>query len=276
MAMCWRDMQMNQRECFVDEEELNLYLDGELDDRRKSVLDNHRFSCRECAVRYGTALKLKNLVKDSCRNDMAPTWLRDKIIMSIVRESRERARGFWEYMRKVMGARPMIPVGAAGFLIVVFMLALFTISGPRGNMPLVTEMVHEHYEYLQEPENLGIISSDPLEIAQWVSANAGMRVALPSDPATPLPGGACVLEENGEIISCVFFDLQDRRVSLFMTKGRGEKLFGPNKMRVENISIYCGSCTGANYVLWQANDLVCVLVGDLSEESLVDMARYFI
>ncbi len=274
--MPWREMQMNQRECFVDEEELNLYLDGELDESRKSVLDNHRFSCRECAARYGIALKLKDLVKDSCKEDMAPTWLKDKIIMSITRESRERTGGFWEYMRNLIGTRPMIPVAAAGFLIVVFMLALFTVSGPRGNMPLVTEMVHEHCEYLQEPENLGIVSNDPSEIAQWVSANAGLPVALPSDPAMPPPGGAYVLGENGETIGCVFFDLQDRRVSLFMTKGCGERLFGPSKMKVENISIYCGSCTGTNYVLWQAKDLVCVLVGDLSEESLVDMARHFI
>jgi hypothetical protein len=207
---------------------------------------------------------------------MAPAWLRDKIIMSLSSESRKRAGGFWEYMRNLIGTRPMIPIGAAGLLVVVFVVALLTTSGPRGTMPLVTEMVREHHEYIQEPENLGIKSNDPSEIAQWVSANAGMRVKLPSDPAMPLPGGACVLKEKGETIGCVFFDFQDKRVTLFMIKDHGGRLFGPNRLKVENISVYCGKCTGTNYVLWQASDLVCVLVGDLSEESLVDIARHFI
>ncbi len=265
---------MNQRDCFVDEEELNLYLDCELDESRKSILDDHRLSCGECAARYGIALELKDLVKDS--KDTAPSWLRDKIMISITRESREKAGGFWEYMRNLIGARPMIPVAAAGSLVVIFILAMITVSGPKGNMPLVTEMVREHNEYLQGHENLGIISSNPSEIARWVSTNAGMQVALPSDPAIAIPGGACVLEANGETIGCIFFDFQDKRVSLFMTKGTGEKLFGPSKMNIENISVYCGSCTGMNYVLWQASNLVCILVGDVSEESLVDMARHFI
>lgn len=267
---------MKQRECFVDEEELNLYLDGELDESRKSILDNHRVSCRECAARYGIALKLKELVKDSCREAVAPTWLRDRVITDITRASRERTGGFWEYMRDLIGTRPIIPVGAAGFLVLIFMVALLTVSGPGGTMPLVTEMVHEHYEYIQESENLGIISNDPQEIAQWVSANAGMQVTLPSDPAILHPDGACVLELSGETIGCVFFDLQEKRVSLFLTRGCGEELFGPNKTKIENISLFCGRCTGTNYVLWQADDLVCVLVGDLSEESLVGMARHFI
>ncbi len=267
---------MKQRDCFVDEEELNFYLDGEMDESRKSVLDNHRLSCPECAARYGIVFKLKDLVKESCKKDVAPAWLRDKIILSIARESHEGAGGFWEYMRSLIGTRPMIPVGAAGFLVVVFIIALLTVSGPKGTMPLVTEMVNEHFEYLQEPENLGIKSDDPLEIAQWVSANAGMQIVLPSDPAIPPPGGACVVKENGETIGCVFFDIQDKRVSLFMAKDHGGKIFGPNKMSVENILVYCGSCTGTNYVLWQASNLVCILVGDLPEESLMDMARHFI
>jgi mycothiol system anti-sigma-R factor len=267
---------MKQGECFFDEEELNLYLDGELDESRKSILDNHRLSCRDCASRYGIALKLKDLVKSSCSQYTAPVWLRDRVMAGITRDSRERAGGFWEYMRNLIGTRPMIPVGAAGFLVVVFLIALLTVSGPRGNMPLVTEMVNEHHEYLQEPGNLGIRSNDPSEIAQWISANAGMQFAIPSDPAIAIPGGACVLEEKGETIGCVFFDSQDKKISLFLTRGHGEKLFGPNKMKIEDISIYCGSCTGTNYVLWQASDLVCVLVGDLCEKSLVDIARHFI
>ncbi len=267
---------MKQSDCFIDEQELNLYLDGELDESRKSILDNHRISCRECAARYGIALKLKDLVKSTCSKDAAPAWLRDKIITAITRDSRERAGGFWEYMKDLIGTRPMIPVGAAGFLVVVFIIALLTVSGPRGTMPLVTEMVQEHHEYLQETENLGIKSNDPSEITQWISANAGMQVSLPSDPAIAIPGGACVIQEDGETIGCVFFDFQDRRVSLFMTEGRGEELFGPSRMKIENISIYCGRCTGTNYVLWQSSNLVCILVGDLSEESLVNIARHFI
>lgn len=266
---------MNQRDCFVSEEELYLYLDRELDGGRAAVLDDHLAKCGDCAARFGVVSRLKSIVRDSRDSVKAPAWLKEKIIRGIAAEALGGG-GFWERARNLLRNRPLLPVGAAGFLIVAFLLILFSKSGNEGTMPFVTEMIHEHYEYLEEPEKLGILSHDPQEVSNWLAGNSDLRVTLPSDPLLPPPGGACVLEHEGRTIGYVFYDLEGQRVSLFMAGDLGEELFGPTTMLQKDISVYCGNCTGMNYALWQANDLVCVLVSDIPEDDLVNMARRFI
>jgi hypothetical protein len=61
-----------------------------------------------------------------------------------------------------------------------------------------------------------------------------------------------------------------------MIKDKEESLYGPQKVDLENVSMFCGKCTGMNYVLWQGQKMVCVLVGDLPQESLVDLAGLMI
>jgi mycothiol system anti-sigma-R factor len=266
---------VNQRDCFVSEEELYLYLDRELDPARAAALDDHLVRCGDCAARYGVVSKLKGILKDSRDSVKAPSWLRDRIIREIAAEAASGG-GFWEHMRNLLRNRPLLPVGAAGFLIVVFLLLIFSQPGHRRTMPFVTEMVHEHYEYLEEPENLGISSNDPQEVSTWLAGNAHLPVTLPSDSLLPPPGGACVIEHGGKTVGYVFFDLEDKRISLFITSNQGEELFGPTIMQQKDISVYCGNCTGMNYALWQTGDLVCVLVGDIPEHDLFDMAGRFI
>lgn len=266
---------MHKRDCFVNEEELFLYLDRELNPGRTAILKDHLVECGDCAARYGAELKLKSLLRESRDYVKAPTWLRDRILMGLEAEV-PVSGGFWEHMRNLVRSRPLLPVGAAGFLVVALLLLIFSKSSYRTTMPFVTDMVHEHFEYLEEPEKLGILSSDPQEVSRWLDANSNLGITFPSDSLLPPPGGACVLEHEGKTIGYVFFDLEDKRVSLFMTSGQEEELFAPTIMRHNDISVYCGRCTGMNYALWKSNDLVYVLVGDIPEDDLVTLAERFI
>ena len=267
---------MGQRECFVSEEELYLYVDGELGIDRKAELASHLNLCGECAARYGIAAKLKATVKESCSSASAPSWLHNRILSLIEEEASIKDTGFWEFLKNIMSRKPLIPVGAAGLLVIVFMVALFSNAPSHGNMPFVSWLIGEHNEYQADLENFDIRSSDPDEITHWLTANTGMRIAIPSDTGTLSPGGACVLKKDGEDTGYVFFDYSDKRISMFMLKDKHEKLFGQREMTVKNVSMYCGSCTGMNYVLWKRNDIVCVLVGDIPEDSLTRLAGQFI
>ena len=170
---------MEQRECFVSEEELNLYLDGELGDRRQSVLKNHLMTCQSCSARYEIVLNLKLAVKRSCENVTAPPWLREKVLNAIRKEEPVKAGFFWESLKSLFSGRPLVPVGIAAMLIVVLVSALFYGRPRTGNMPFIRELVHEHYEYMEVAADLGIASEDPAEISEWVFTNAGMDINLP-------------------------------------------------------------------------------------------------
>lgn len=268
---------MEQRECFVDEEELNLYLDGELGEERSSILKKHLSTCRICSTRYDIAFNLKSSLKKSCENVTAPGWLREKVLISVrLAEKEVRTEPFWEKAKILFSGRPLVPVGIAALLVIILASAIFYGSPGSSNMPFVRELVHEHYEYMEEIADLGIESNDPAEISSWISANAGMDIQFPPGSESLSPSGACVLEMDGETAGYVYFDNRDKRISLFMLDDSYDRLFGQKTMKVENISLYCGQCTGMNYVLWKNADLICVLVGDLPESSLISMAKHFI
>jgi mycothiol system anti-sigma-R factor len=268
---------MEPRDCFIDEEELNLFIDNELSPERKLELNQHLYSCAECEHRYEIASGLKAVLKESSATVIAPAWLRERILEQINNEATAKKSRFWDYLVGITGRKPFAPVVAAGSLVAVLMLFVF-MGNPfsNGNMPFIHSLVEEHYEYIENPLNLGIKSNDITQISSWLTSESGMDISLPSDDNMPVPGGACVLEEDGETIGYVFFDQSDKRVSLFMFPDTKDKLFGQRDMSIDNISLHCGKCTGMNYVLWKNKDLICVLVSDMPEKSLVLLAEQFI
>ena len=267
---------MNRSDCFASEEELNIYLDGELGVSRKGVLDRHLSDCRICFLRFEIASRLKTGVREAVRDYRAPDWLRGKIVAGISEESKAEVGGFWRYLINILKTRPFIPVGAAGLLVVMFLLAIIIRPSQKDSVPFVTEMVREHYEYLEGGLENGIKSDDPKEITRWISVNAGIDFPLSPDSGLPSLNGACVIREDRERIGYISFDYLEKKVSLFMTKNVDEELSGPRKLTVHDIPVFCGRCTDMNYVLWQGKSIVCMLVGDLPEDKLIDLADIII
>ena len=267
---------MEQLECFRSEEEINLYLDNELGTVRTSEIKTHLLTCEKCASRFEISQNLKEAVKRSSESLCAPAWLRDKIIHNINEEKTPDPGTFWGFLNRLFGGRPYIPIGIAAAMVVVFMTALFYGRPQEGNMPFISNLVHEHYEYIKEASALGIESNDPEEISGWILANTGMVLTMPPENGPLIPKGACALQEDDETIGYVYFDNDEKRISLFMLQDRYDRLSGQTTMQLGDISVYCGHCTGMNYVLWKNGDVVRVLVGDMPEESLVDLAREFI
>jgi len=268
---------MNVIECFVNEEEVNLYLDKELPGERAPLLDKHLGLCRNCAVRYRLALELKSLTRKSVREIKAPADLRDRIVHGIESIAHEEPLGFWGRLTAATRNRPLVPVGIAVALVAVFLLALFVRPTPSRTMPLVTAMIEEHNEYVEDfHTDRGIISGDPAEVGRWLKTNAGMDFDVPTGDAIPAVFGACTLDEDGLNVTCLFFDKGENRVSLFLIAGNTPKLTSQKIYEVKNRRLHCGNCTGNNYVAWNNAGMLCLLVSKLPEGSLVKMAESLI
>jgi len=263
---------MDHRSCFSGDDELNEFLDGAAKESRESEIRRHLGDCSRCSIRFEVARGLKELLSLSKSEVISPSWLKTSILNSLGDASKTAPGGFWEYLTGLFRFRPALPVAIVSALVIVLLGSLFYETGQPGTMPLVTAMVHEHYEYLDGPGENGFMSNDPDEITGWMAANAGIALSISSDRGLPAPNSACVLKEHGETVGYVGFDYQNQKVSLFMIKECVDGLFGPRKMKLNEIEAYCGKCTGMNYVLWKTAEFVCVLVGDLPEESLIDLA----
>jgi hypothetical protein len=258
---------MNVIECFVNEEEVDLYLDKELPGERATLLDKHLDLCRNCAIRYRLALELKHLTRKSVLETKAPADLRDRIVQGIESIAREEPVGFWGRLTAATKHRPLVPVGIAGALVAVFLLALFVRPTPTRTMPLVTAMIEEHNEYVEDfHTDRGIISGDPAEVGRWLKTNAGMDFVVPTGDAMPAVFGACTLVEDDLSVTCLFF----------MIAGNTPKLTSQKIYEVKNRRLHCGNCTGDNYVAWNNAGILCLLVSKLPEGSLVKMAESLI
>jgi len=268
---------MTKIDCFVNELELNLYLDLELPSRRKTALEEHLASCRSCSLRFAVARGLKNLLRESCKDAAAPPILKEQVISLIHEAPEARPRDFWGIAKSIFTGRPLLPIGIAVVVIAVFFSIVLLNPSSSGGMKLVTDLVHEHNEYNGGADlEHGIRSADPQEVRNWLAANSDMNINLSKCDKFPSLIGACETDERGRNVTCLFFDRGDERVSLFVYRSRFGDIPQAKLVKLKDRSIYCGSCTGNNYVLWSNDGLICILVGKLPEESLIEMAESLI
>lgn len=263
---------MDQRYCFSGDDELSEYLDGVIGEKRGSELQGHLDDCPDCFRRFHVARGLKALLSESRSGVAAPPWLKPRIISSIAAEPATGANGLWDYLTGAIRGRPAVPVIAVLALVVVLFAAVLYRAPHGSTMPLVAELVEEHYEYLNGPGENGFLSKDIDEISGWMAVNAGFTISDFCQRELPSPNSACVIKEDGETIGYVGFDYQDQKVSLFLLKEDQGRLFGPRKTVLSGVDLYCGDCTGMNYVFWRGGEFMYVLVGKLPENSLVELA----
>jgi anti-sigma factor (TIGR02949 family) len=268
---------MTKTVCFVDEAELNLFLDNELPSSRQSALGEHLGHCSNCSTKYDIVRGLKDIVRKVSRDNKAPLALRVQILSRIESAPPKPASSFWEAAKNIFIFRPLLPIGIAVGLVAAFFSVVLLRPSSSGAMKLVNEMVHEHNEYIAgfESDN-GIQSADPQEVVQWIAVNSDMKINLARCDKSPSLVGACEIEEDGRNITCLFFDRGEKRISLFMLHSGAGAMPEAKTMKVKDKSVYFGSCTGNNYILWSDGGVVSILVSRLPENSLIDMAENLI
>ena len=67
--------------------EVWLFLDGECDGERRTLLAKHLDECSPCLAEYGLEEKLKKLLAAKCGGDKAPPALRAQIRAAVLREA---------------------------------------------------------------------------------------------------------------------------------------------------------------------------------------------
>ena len=260
--------------CFVDEAELNLFLDNELPSSRQKALGEHLGRCFVCSIKYDVVHGLKDIVRNVGREVRAPHALRFQIMSQIDTAPAGNVAGFWETARNIFIFRPLLPIGIAVALVAALFSTVLLRPSSSGAMKLVNEMVHEHDEYMAgfQSDN-GIQSADPQEISQWIAVNSDMKIDLGRCDKSPALVGACEIDEDGRNITGLFFDQGEKRISLFMLHSGADDMPEAMTMKVKEKSVYFGSSTGNNYVLWSDSGVVCILVSRLPKDSLISMAE---
>ena len=268
---------MSKTVCFVNEAEIYLFVDRELSSNRQLALNDHLAFCDECAIRFDIARGIRNLLQASCRKIRAPYGLRQQIIDRIDDKALTPGPPFWEYARTIFMGRPLLPIGMAALLVVSLISVILLRPTSSNTMELVSAMVSEHDEYLVSfKTDRGIVSSDLQEVSQWISANTHAEINLSTCGKLPSLAGVCAIKERGKDITCLFFDQGEKRISLFMIPDDAGNPPPGKPIILKGRSLFCGNCTGNNYVMWADKGVVCILVSKLPEESLIKIAENLI
>lgn len=265
---------MNKDICFVDEFELNLYLDRELGADRQQALDDHIIGCSDCSLRHLIVRHLKGRVRDCIREAKAPVSMGQQILERIESLPDGGVSDIWGFIGSAIKNRPLLPIGIAAALVVGFLSTILLRPSTSNTMELVSAMVQEHDEYIEYfKTDRGIVSADPIEVAQWLSENGGVSLKLSNCGKLPSIAGACSINEGGKDVACLFFDKGEKRVSFFMALGDTRNVKGCKILELKDKRVFCGRNTGSNYALWEVDGHIYILVSKLPEESLIQIAE---
>ena len=70
-------------DCYETLREMYLYLDGEMDSRRRDTIREHLDECAPCLRKFGIEQAVKVLVARSCGRDRAPESLRLSVMAKL-------------------------------------------------------------------------------------------------------------------------------------------------------------------------------------------------
>lgn len=142
---------------------LSGYLDGELADAQRQVVDAHLAQCGACRTRYQTLLENQRRLRREARRTAAPPFLRSRIASQL--------RG----APSAVAARPAIAVpwwgavAAMAFSAVIAVALTLNIAVPGEGARLDQEIAASHVRSLIGNRTTDVASSDQHTVKPWFS-----------------------------------------------------------------------------------------------------------
>jgi anti-sigma factor RsiW len=161
----------------------------------------HLATCERCRALRAELVLLKASVRDGAPAHPASEALKARLAASVVRRRRLRSAAIW--------------VAAAAALVTV-VVALGVARPWRAN-DLLAQLVGDHVLItLNEAKPLEVRDSDAGAIERWFGGKLDFALRLPRLDGASVVGGR-VCNFAGRRVALTFYDLQGRRMSLFVT-----------------------------------------------------------
>jgi anti-sigma factor RsiW len=182
-------------------EMLSAGVDGALSEHESHGVQAHLAGCERCRALRAELVLLKASVRDGAPAHPASEALKARLAASVVRRRRLRSAAIW--------------VAAAAALVTV-VVALGVARPWRAN-DLLAQLVGDHVLItLNEAKPLEVRDSDAGAIERWFGGKLDFALRLPRLDGASVVGGR-VCNFAGRRVALTFYDLQGRRMSLFVT-----------------------------------------------------------
>jgi len=243
-------------------EQLDAYLDGELDSARTVDLDRHLRECSACAAEGLRRLQWKRAIHSASQRYAADPSLRDRIHKSIA----PRRMTWWQW-------RPAFALAAA-VLLLIASARIFEQQVLRPKQPVVqearltSELADLHIATLASTNPVDVVSSDRHNVKPWFAGKIPFTFNLPELQGTPfeLVGGRVSYLEQSPGAQ-LLYGVRKHQISVFIfpvrTLPRDLAASGDNDAR----SFHMES--------WQRNGLQYFAISDVAPDDLRALSELF-
>jgi anti-sigma factor (TIGR02949 family) len=234
---------------------IQVYLDGEFDEKDRLEMDEHLKGCLLCGKQVDVERRFRDAIRARIPKPAAPLQLRDRLVEAMDRTPR-RAR----FPRILVWSS--VPAAAALVLVVMF---TWTVS--TGFTPLVESAVDRHSSAL--PVEVNSASND--EVEGWFRAKVNFNVALPrfAPKELSLVGARLSnLAERQAALVRYHRGAHDYSLFVFADPGGSLEIQRCQKVAAERFCLV--EKRGYTVAVWRSHGLAYSLVGDLPPSQMIE------
>jgi anti-sigma factor RsiW len=181
-------------------EMLSAGVDGALSEHESHGVQAHLATCERCRALRAELVLLKASVRDGAPAHPPSEPLKARLVASVVHRRRLRSAAIW-----VVAAAALVAVVALG------------VARPWRANDLLAQLVGDHVLItLNEAKPLEVRDRDAGAIERWFGGKLDFALRLPRLDGASVVGGR-VCNFAGRRVALTFYDLQGRRMSLFVT-----------------------------------------------------------
>ncbi len=181
-------------------EMLSAGVDGALSEHESHGVQAHLAGCERCRALRAELVLLKASVRDGAPAHAATEALKARLKASVVRRRRLRSAAVW--------------IAAAAAVVAA---VSFGVARPWRANDLLAQLVGDHVLItLNEAKPLEVRDRDAGAIERWFGGKLDFALRLPRFDGASVVGGR-VCNFAGRRVALTFYDLQGRRMSLFVT-----------------------------------------------------------
>lgn len=244
--------------CAEAEPFLMTYLDRELVDEDRLIVEEHLAACSSCRERVAFEASFKSTLKTRVRRPSAPASLRADISRSLDRADGERARSLFR--------RKALPVGmplAAAAAVAVFLGS--SLESSEASSPIVEDAVRAHEKQL--PVEVG---GGEDQVKVWMQG----KVAVPVRPPrlrgrnAAFVGGRIGHLRNRDAAQ-LLYKVDGSPMTVYVFDAEGMRLEGSRPRTVGRRQVYVDGQRGYNVVYYRDNGVGYAFTSDLDQESMI-------
>ncbi len=271
-------------DCKVALELVTPAVDGKLDLREESRLQEHFEQCQACRSEFELERITKRAFKLHMNRVPAPQALAERVRTQLSAETPAVSFPQFEIKKFLFQPTWRTFATAAGAIAVLLLIVMIPFKPQHSHArPVDDNIINQTYnnfgEVLKGTIVPGISSEDPSQVRSYMDPKVGFRTHVPLLKHGTLVG-AVQAHYNNENVAHIIYRQKDNFIYLYQAKlqsvmeGRALRLPDSVKREILRTGWYFEKqCAGCTLMVWTVDSTMCCAIADMGKPELVDFFK---